>query len=145
MIVSFKTQTTHSISEFTGGSDPSSACVSGTSGNNDARLANLGFTVTGSNTSIDASFIENILRSNGPFIMFFKVANFPFTGASCLNMNGSPNDAHAVVVKGINTDLGKVYVLNPWGWDTPPADIDVIVGLLQDYSGMGFNPVAYMA
>ena len=144
MVTSFKTQTTHSISEFTGGFDPSCACVPGTPGSNDDRLRAFGFTVTGSNMSIDSSFIENTLRRHGPFIMFFYVANFPFTGASCLNLNGNPNDAHAVVVTGVDTDLGKVSMLNPWGWNTPPADIDVIVGLMQDYSNDGRNPVAFM-
>jgi hypothetical protein len=103
----------------------------------------LGFTVTGSNVSIDSSFIENTLRRHGPFIMFFYVANFPLTGASCLNMNGAPNDAHAVVVTGVDTGLGKVYILNRWGWNTTPADIDVIVELMQDYSTDGRNPVAF--
>jgi hypothetical protein len=144
MIKSFKTQSTHSVSEFTGGFDPSSACVPGTSGSNDDRLVALGFTMDGANMSIDSSYIENTLRSHGPFIMFFCVANFPFTGASCLNMNGSPTDTHAVVVKGVDTDSGTVSILNPWGITTPPADIDVIVGLLQQKSDLGINPVAFM-
>src|ERR1035438_8376650 len=122
MVVSFKTNTTHSISEFTGGFDPSSACIPGTSGSNDARLMNLGFMMAGGNMTIDSSFIENTLRNHGPFIFFFFVANFPFTGAYCLNMNGSPTDAHAVVVTGVDTNAGTVSMLNPWGINTPPAD-----------------------
>lgn len=145
MVTSFKTHATHSIGEFTGGFDPSSACVPGTPGSNDARLVKLGFTMDGANMSFDNPYIEGTLRAHGPFIMFFYVANFPFTGASCLNMNGTPNDVHAVVVTGVDTDAGKVNILNPWGWVTPPADIDVIVGLLQQYSNDGLNPVAFMA
>lgn len=144
MIKSFKSNSTRSISEFTGGFDPSSACIPGTPGSNDDRLRNLGFTTDAANMSIDPSYIEGTLRSHGPFIMFFFVANFPFTGASCLNMNGTPTDMHAVVVAGVDTDAGKVNILNPWGWNTPPADIDVIVGLLQEQSDRGVKPVAFM-
>jgi hypothetical protein len=60
-------------------------------------------------------------------------------------MSGSPADAHAVVVTGVDTDAGKVNILNPWGTITPPADLDVIVGLMQDYSNAGSYPVAYIA
>lgn len=144
MITSFKTQSTRSIGEFTDGADPSSSCVPGTEGSNDGRLEKFGFTVTGSNMSINSSFIEDTLRRHGPFIMFFFVANFPFTGASCLSMKGTPDDAHAVVITGIDTDAGKVKILNPWGTNTPPADLDVIIGLMQDYSDKGRNPIAFM-
>lgn len=144
MIKSFKTQTTHSISEFTNGADPDSSCVSGTAGSNDARLVKLGFTVHGARMSINSSYVEDTLRRHGPFIMFFYVANFPFTGASCLNMKGDPNSAHAVVVTGIDTDTGKVKILNPWGTNTPPADLDVIIQLMQEYSDKGLNPIAFM-
>jgi hypothetical protein len=147
MVTSFKTNTMHSISEFTGGFDPSSACIPNVTSATAfySKLAQFGFTTDGLNMSIAYSFIESTLRNHGPFIMFFFVANFPFTGASCLNMSGSPADAHAVVVTGVDTDAGKVNILNPWGTITPPADLDVIVGLMQDYSNAGSYPVAYIA
>lgn len=144
MIKSFKTQSMRSISEFTNGAEPSSSCVNGTEGSNDGRLAKLGFTVTGANMSINSTYIEDILRKHGPFIMFFFVANFPFTGASCLKMDGSPSSAHAVVINGLDTDARKVKIVNPWGTNTPPADQDVIIRLMQDYADKGLNPVAYM-
>jgi hypothetical protein len=144
MIKSFKTHRTRSVSEFASGFDPGSSCISGTKGSNDKQLAKLGFTVEGAYMSIGASYIEGTLRRHGPFIMFFYMANFPFTGAECANMNGKPDDAHAVVVTGVNTATGKVRILNPWGTDTPPADIDTIIELMQDFSDKGFNPVAYM-
>jgi Papain-like cysteine protease AvrRpt2 len=147
MVTSFKTNATHSIGEFTGGSDPSSSCIPDpNNGWNDLydNLKKFGFTPDGANMSIAASYIEATLRSHGPFIIFVFVADFPFSGPMCLNMNGNPSDTHAVVVNGVDTDAGTVRITNPWGTSTPPADIDVIIGLMQQIADLGLNPAAFM-
>ena len=120
MITSFKTKTTHPISEFTGGFDPSSACIPDpNTGWNDlyANLANFGFSVDGASMSISPNYIENMLKRQGPFMIF---------------------------VNGIDTNTGNVMIVNPWGTTTPPADLDVVVKAMQDISNDGLNPVAYM-
>jgi hypothetical protein len=147
MVTSFKTSTTHSIGEFTGGFDPSGSCVPDPNSGWDDLYANLkgfGFTPEAANMSIAADYIEGTLRRHGPFIIFVFVADFPFSGPMCLNMKGNPSDTHAVVVNGVNTNAGTVRITNPWGTNTPPADIDVIIGLMQRISDVGLNPVAFM-
>jgi papain like cysteine protease AvrRpt2 len=144
MITSFKTKTLHGISEFTGGSDPGSACIP-----NPAKdwkdlyqkLANFGFSVDGADMSIGPDYIEDMLRRHGPFMIFVDVVDFPFYGPICVNVGSG---FHAVVVNGIDTKAGKVMIVNPWGTRTPPADIDVVMKAMQHISDLDKNPVAYM-
>jgi papain like cysteine protease AvrRpt2 len=143
MITSFKTKTLHSISEFTGGFDPSNSCIPDPNkGWNDlyANLSKFGFTADGSNVSIGPDYIENMLRRRGPFMIFVNAADFPFYGPFCVNVGGT----HAVVVSGVDTTPGKVMIVNPWGTKTPPADADIIVKLMQDITDQNLSPAAYM-
>jgi Papain-like cysteine protease AvrRpt2 len=147
MITSWKTQTTHSISEFTGGFDPSNSCIPNPAGGwQDMynRLNQFGFMPDGANMCLDNSYIEGTLRSHGPFMIFVFAADFPFYGPMCLKMNGNPTDTHAVVISGVDTDAGTVQIMNPWGTATPPADIDVIIGLMQAVSNQGLNCASFM-
>jgi hypothetical protein len=152
MITSWKTNATHSISEFTGGFDPSNSCIANPcqpspSGGWDSMYSLLngwGFTPDGANMSISSDYIASTLSAHGPFIMSIFAANFPFFGPFCLNMKGNPNETHAVVVNGVDTDAGTVQITNPWGTVTPPADINVITGLMQAISNQGLHPVAFM-
>jgi Papain-like cysteine protease AvrRpt2 len=144
MITSFKTKTTHPISEFTGGFDPSGACIPDpNTGWNDlyANLANFGFSVDGASMSISPNYIENMLKRQGPFMIFVNVVDFPFYGPVCVSVGSG---THALVVNGIDTNTGNVMIVNPWGTTTPPADLDVVVKAMQDISNDGLNPVAYM-
>jgi hypothetical protein len=144
MITSFKTNTTHPISEFTGGYDPSNSCIpdpnAGSWGALYANLTKFGFTATGANMSIAPNYVEAMLRRYGPFMIFVNAADFPFYGPMCINVGGT----HAVVVAGIDTSASTVKIVNPWGTVTPPADTDIIVELIQDISNLGLNPAAYM-
>lgn len=147
MITSFKTKATQAISEFTGGFDPSGSCIPDPNSGWDSLYANLkrfGFTPDGANMSINPKYIEETLKRHGPFMIFVFVADFPFSGPMCLNLNGSPGATHAGVVTGIDTLPGKVDISNPWGTNTPSADLDVIVGLMQAISDTGCHPAAYM-
>jgi hypothetical protein len=147
MITSFKTNASHAISEFTGGFDPSSSCVPDPNASWDDLYANLnrfGFTATGANSSLNPSFIEEMLRRYGPFMIFVFVGDFPFSGPACPNMSGSPGDTHALVLSGISTNAGTVKIVNPWGTNVPPVDIDVAMSLLQAIADTGSHPIAYM-
>ncbi len=147
MITSYKRNASVGIGNFTGGFDPSSSCIPDPNDNWEDLYRNLdrfGFTATGANQSINPDFILNMLRSHGPFMIFVTVADFPFSGPLCLNMNGSPGDTHALVVSGIDTDSQKVGIVNPWGTNVPPVDTDVIISNLQGLSDLGDNPMAFM-
>jgi hypothetical protein len=147
MVTSWKTHTTHSVSEFTGGVDPTNSCVPDPNGSWEDLYNNLnkfGFTPDGANMSLDRSYIEGTLRSHGPFIIFVPAADFPYFGPMCHNMNGNPGDTHAVVVTGVDTDAGTVQLMNPWGDSTPLADLDYIIGMMQDISNDGKHCAAFM-
>jgi hypothetical protein len=147
MVTSWKTQATHPISEFTGGADPSNSCIPNPASSWEDmynRLNKFGFTTDGANMCLDSSYIEGTLRSHGPFIIFVFAADFPFYGPMCLNMNGRPDDTHAVVVSGVDTDAGMVQIMNPWGGATPPVDIDIIIELMQRISDLGRDCAAFI-
>jgi len=147
MVTSFRTNTSVGIGNFTGGFDPSSSCIpdpNGSWADFERRLDRFGFTATGANMSIDPSFLLDMLRRHGPFLIFVIVADFPFSGPLCENMDGSPTDTHALIVSGTDTDSQKVMIVNPWGTNVPPVDTDVIIGILQTLSDLGQNPMAFM-
>jgi hypothetical protein len=147
MITSFKQNASVGISNFTGGFDPSGSCIGDPNDSWEDLYRNLdrfGFTATGMNMSIDSNFILNMLRSHGPFMIFVTVADFPFSGPLCDNMDGDPDDTHALIVNGIDTDSQKVGIVNPWGTNVPPVDTDVIISNLQGISDSGDNPIAFM-
>ena len=77
-------------------------------------------------------------------MIFVNVIDFPFRGPVCVDEGADPGDTHAIVVSGVDTDEGKVWIVNPWGTHTPPADIDVVVKAMQDIADQGLNPVAYL-
>jgi hypothetical protein len=144
MLTSFKTKATHPISEFTGGFDPSNSCIPDPNkGWKDlyANLDKFGFAVDGADMSIDTSYIENMLRRHGPFMIFVDVVDFPFYGPVCVDVGSG---THAIVVSGVDTDSGKVMIVNPWGTRTPPADLDVVVKAMQNISDQHLNPVGYI-
>lgn len=144
MVKSFKTKATHPISEFTGGADPSNACIPDPNkGWNDLynNLGNFGFDVDGADMCIGYGYIEDMLRRHGPFIIFVDVVDFPFYGPVCVNVGSG---THALVVNGVDTDQGNVMLTNPWGTRTPPADIDVIIKAMQGISDQHLNCVGYM-
>jgi hypothetical protein len=145
MVTSFKDGKIHPISEFTGGFDPSSACIPDPNEGWDdlyAHLMQFGFKFEGADRVISPAYIEDLLRRHGPIIMFVNVMDFPFYGPMCLNMD-DPSGTHAMVISGIDNDSGKVMIVNPWGTRTPPADVDVIVKAIQDIADDHLFPIAY--
>lgn len=143
MISSWKRHASIGIDAFTGGFDPSNACIPNPAASwNDfvQRLDAFGFSVTGGNQSLDGGFIEQNLRRHGPLMITVTAVDFPFSGTVCRNIGGT----HALVLSGIDTGQGKVYIVNPWGTNVPPVHIDVALSLLQDIADSGSDPVAYM-
>jgi hypothetical protein len=143
MITSFKKQTSVGIGAFTGGFDPSNSCIPDPNdswADFEARMNRFGFTMAGANQSLTAGFIEQMLRRHGPIMIVVNAGDFPFSGPVCENMGGT----HALVLSGIDTGRGKVRVVNPWGTNVPPVDLDMAVRLLQDIADTESNPVAFM-
>jgi hypothetical protein len=147
MITSFKTNTTHSISEFTGGFEPGSSCIPNPASSWDdmeAKLAGFGFTPDAANMSISADYIVTTLQSHGPFIIFVFLPDADAICAPvCINQQ-STTDSHALIVNGVDTNVGTVQITNPWGTNVPLATIDVVVNLMQEVSDAGHNPAAFM-
>jgi len=144
MLTSYKTKSTHSIGEFTGGFDPSNSCIPDPNKGWADLYSNLdkfGFNVDGASMSIPPSYLEDMLRSHGPIMIFIDVVDFSFYGPVCVNVGSG---THAVVVSGVDTDQGRVMIVNPWGTRTPPADLDVVVKAMQNMSSQGLNPVGYL-
>jgi hypothetical protein len=147
MITSWKRRQSVGIGDFTGGFDPSSSCIPDPNASWEDLYANLnrfGFNAEGSNSTISPSAIEQTLRRHGPFMIFVMVMDFPFFGPMCVNMGGSPTDTHAIVVRGINTTTRKVQLVNPWGTNVPPVDLDVVIDAMQAIANTASHPMAYM-
>jgi hypothetical protein len=140
MLTSWQTNATHSIAEFTGGFDPSNACLANPPGW-DTTLQGWGFTTVGA-SSLEPNFIWDILVANGPFMFACTAANFPFSGIPiCSNVGG----AHAMVVNGMDTGSNTVLVLNPWGNVVAPVDAGTMLNLMQAYANGGQTCAAYFA
>jgi hypothetical protein len=157
MLTSWKTKAHHGIGEFTGGFEPSNSCIPDPNEGWEDLYDNLhkfGFEVDGpgtspsmcigANWSMAPSYIENMLRRHGPFMIFVNVVDFPFRGPVCVDEGADPDDTHAIVVSGVDTDQGEVWIVNPWGTYTPPADIDVVLKAMQDIADQDLCPVAYL-
>lgn len=143
MITSWKSNASVGIGTFTGGFDPSSACIPDPNANwadFARRLNSFGFAMAGASQSLGPTFIESNLRRHGPLMMIVNAADFPFSGPVCNNIGGT----HALVLTGIDTSIGKVMIVNPWGINTPPLDTDIAVQLLQDIADTGSDPIAFM-
>jgi hypothetical protein len=54
------------------------------------------------------------------------------------------NDTHAVIVSGVDTRAGTVRIVNPWGTNVPPVDIDVLRSALQRIADFGEHPIAFL-
>ncbi len=143
MITSFKKHMSVGIGSFTGGFDPSNACIPNPAGSWAAlerQLNGFGFTMAGANQTLTAAFIEQNLRRHGPLMIIVNAVDFPFSGEVCENIGGT----HALVLSGIDTTRKKLKIVNPWGTNVPPVDLGVGLRLLQDLSDTGSDPIAFM-
>ena len=143
MITSWRRHASIGIGNFTGGFDPSSACIpdpNASWADFERRMHEFGFAMAGASQSLGPGFIESNLRRHGPLMIVVNAADFPFSGPVCNNIGGT----HALVLTGIDTSTGKVSIVNPWGTNTPPVDTDVALGLLQDIADTASDPIAFL-
>jgi hypothetical protein len=122
----------------------------------DSHLRSLGFVVTRSTSIRDrfthapaaapnAELIYRILHEHGPFMLNHFVGSFSYGLAAC--QYESPNNAHVVVITGIDTVAGIVRFNNSWaphGQLNMPTSISSIVNAIRRYEAAGEPAIAYM-
>jgi hypothetical protein len=149
MIVSWQTGTPHSVAEYTGGAEPSTACISEIP-DWENRLTEYGFTLDGMNMTLTSDFIWNTLVTHGPILVTVDGANFPFSGTGnpvCQNMPADSGGStwHSMVIEGVDTDQNVAMIQNPWGNLLPPIDIGTLVSCMQEIADAGAPSASYIA
>lgn len=169
MILQFKRQYTPSTEMISpGGEDFRIGCTPGSLNNEEsyARLRAMGFSVIRSGhlgrgrahaaaapsrrtppvadmVVPSAEWIAWLLREHGPFILNHFCGSFWY-GPNVPVPSG--DNAHAVVVTGIETERNRAYFNNPWGFAGVPTTIDSIVGAIRRWeaSAPGARSIAYL-
>lgn len=83
----------------------------------------------------DVSYIENLLRDKGPFIL----THYTQTLAPTVTSAGK----HAVVITGVNTNTGQCTFSNPWGTSNNSVPISTIQGSMERLWLLQLRSVAY--
>ena len=68
--------------------------------------------------------------SAGPCVLLHLCSGFPY-GSQYAGMSFTPNDAHAVVLTGIDTDANSATFNNPWGDKDQPCDLGVLLAKIN--------------
>lgn len=98
-------------------------------------LNDWGIKSEGPQMSPAVSYIEDMLRVKGPFILTHYTKTLAPTTTSV--------GTHAVVVTGINTNTGQCTFSNPWGTSNNSVPISTIQGSMQRLWLLRFRSVAY--
>ncbi|MFO1037509.1 MAG: papain-like cysteine protease family protein [Geminicoccaceae bacterium] len=132
MVKGYGTGTSTGVGEFTGGFDPSNSCISNLAGNWQQctdLMQQWGFDVYGvgslSSGTMTADDLHAALEA-GPCVLLHLCSGFPY-GSQYAGMSFTPNDAHAVVLTGIDTDANSATFNNPWGDKDQPCDLGVLL------------------
>jgi ABC-type bacteriocin/lantibiotic exporter with double-glycine peptidase domain len=139
MILSYRTRTSVTVESLIG-YDPgrSSIMNPATSWAVFYRMLNdWGITSTGPQMSPSITYIEEMLRHNGPFIL----THYTRTLAPRSTSPGT----HAVVVSGINTNTRKCTYSNPWGTSNNSVDATTIQQSMQRLWLQSIRSVAYVS
>ena len=125
----------------------------------DARLRQMGFTVTGptrlreierasrsletryqSRVGSNEEILFRVLRDHGPVILSHVCGSFWYGPG----LTPPPGGEHSVVVTGMDTDANRVWFNNPWGQVDVPTTTSSIVGAIERYERQGDPPFAYL-
>jgi hypothetical protein len=146
MIMSHDQQATVTIGSLNGGADPSNSCISNPARSLTEfyqRLEAYGFTSTNPRACPAPAFAENLLTDHGPFILTHLVQNFPY-GAQWAHFRGNPNDTHAVVITGVDTDSGIAWMNNPWGDKDQSLPLNTVLSSMSALFAQDIRSVAYL-
>ncbi len=98
------------------------------------------------NRTADAAYVQWLLRERGPLILNHFRGSFWYGPRT----KGEPKDplgplgAHAVVITGWDSGLGRVYFNNPWGDMDVPTTESSIIGAIYRWETPGRFPLAYL-
>jgi len=146
MILSYDQQATVTIGSLNGGADPSNSCISNPAQSMADfyhRLDSYGFTSVNPQACPAQGYIENMLNEHGPFILTHLVQNFEY-GAQWGHIRSNPNDTHAVVITGIDTDIGVAWMNNPWGDKDQSLTINSVLSSMEALFVRNIRSVAYL-
>lgn len=153
MIASFKSLSSVGIRNFTGGFDPSNSCIPDpVNGWQDFynRLNAFGFTSINPNMCPAASYVEDLLRAHGPFMLTHYVSTLPYgpagsqqATAQATVLAASPDAVHAVVITGVNTDTGIAKMNNPWGDKDQNVPLSSVLMSMETLFILNIRSVAY--
>ena len=142
MISSYKGRASVGIGKFTGGFEPGNSSIPTPSTSwveHHRLLSSFGFVSENpfSNRSPDASYIGDLLRKHGPWMLTHLASDL-------LPGNFGPNDTHAIVITGIDTSTGQVWYNNPWGNVDEVTTVNKILLAMENLLSRGIEAVAYI-
>jgi hypothetical protein len=142
MISSFKGRTSRSISQFTGGYEVANSSIPSMGAWDQKvydRLRTFGFVTENAfpNETPDPSYIENLLRAHGPFLLAFWTTDI-------LPGPGMAGTAHAIVIPGIDPATNRVWYNNPWGLADQVTSVGTVLVAMEKFMNSGWPPVAYL-
>ena len=121
MVKGYGTQTSVGIGDFTGGFDPSNSCIANLAGNWDqctSLMNDWGFKVFSVGELAQGTMTQEgllaMLQGSGPAVLLHLCSDFPY-GAQHAGIQLPAGAAHAVVITGVDTDVGTATFNNPWG------------------------------
>jgi len=142
MAKGYSTGSSVGVGEFTNGLDPSTSCIANLA-NSWSECTDLmmqwGFQVydvagfASGNMTADA-LLTGI--GQGPIVLLHLCPGFPY-GSQYGKLSFTKNDAHAVVLTGVNTDAGAASFNNPWGDKDQSCDLDVLVNKINADQAVG--------
>jgi hypothetical protein len=138
MIRSYKGKVSLGIGEFTGGFDPSNSSISNPVTSWDdlySRLANFGFRSENPNMSPNATYIEGLLRSYGPWMLSHLTSDL---------LPVPPGSGHAVVITGVDTTTDQVWFNNPWGTVDEVRTSAAVLLAISNMITQNVKAIAYM-
>ena len=130
------------VGEFTNGLDPSNSCIANLA-NNWAECIDLmrqwGFqTYDVSGIATGDMSPESLLTAlgQGPIVLLHLCQGFPY-GSQYEALNFTNNDAHAVVLTGVDTDSGSASFNNPWGDKDQFCALDTLITKINADQSVG--------
>lgn len=127
------TKSSAGVGDLTQGFDPSNSCIANLattwSQRTDA-MAGWGFTVSAvgdvASGGMTADTLWSTVQSNGPVVLLHSCSGFSY-GSQHASMTFDPDDRHAVVIIGVDTDASTATCDNPWGDKDQSCDLATLI------------------
>ena len=143
MVKGYGKQTSIGVGEFTDGFDPSNSCIANLAGNWSQctdLMGDWGFDVCSINDlasgTMTADALLTSLQDKGPAVLLHFCSGFPY-GSQWASQMFSANDAHAVVITGVDVDASTATFNNPWGDKDQSCDLSTIMQKINADQSVG--------